>query len=266
MMHESADEMKEARPPRSGFRERVSALVARVAPLVRPWLEQTALNLKVWIPALLSKAMKSSQVKYRAREHRNGLTWKLIMPSQCWQCGTTEGLKRRDVNLSVRAFDGPLPIAIGTFGIGALFWILTILTFWWMAFSIGCLLMVLGAGILLLKSWTERVKLTFWTCAGHAEELTPPAVVSYDEELFVFLPTEELAERARAEVVAARRREGKYTSEAPLERPANDGRATAEALPVLEPAEPSTLPTRLPGTRTELPPLKLAGEEDQPPT
>jgi hypothetical protein len=263
-MHESAEDTNRTGPPRSAFRERIARLVARVAPLVRPWLEQTAMNLKVWMPVFLSKPMKSTQVRYRAREHRNGLSWKLVMPSKCWQCDTTDGLSRRDLNLSVRAFDGPLPIAMGTFGTGLLFWMLAFLASWATGYSIGFLLMILGAVILTFKSWQERVKMTFWTCASHADELTPPAVVSYDEDLYVFLPTERLAEQARADVMAARRREGKYGNEAPPERPSQDARAPAEPLPLEEPEEPSLLPTRLPGARTELPPLKLAGDEDEP--
>ncbi len=211
-MDEPADEAPEPKASQAAPPERKAGIFARVAPLARPWLEQTTLNLKVWIPALRSKAMKSGQVKYRARESRTGLTWKLVLPSVCWHCGTTEGLSRRDFNFSLRAFDGPLPIATGTFGFGALFWILALLFGWSTAFVIGCLLMLLGAGLLCLKSWRERVKLTFWTCPAHAEELTPPGVVSHDEDLYVFLPTEELAGKARAEVIVARRREGKYTS------------------------------------------------------
>jgi len=62
-------------------------------------------------------------------------------------------------------------------------------------------------GLMALKSWRERVKLTFWTCPEHAEELAPPGLVSHEEDLYVYLPTEELAEKARADVIAARRRE-----------------------------------------------------------
>jgi len=208
--------------------------------------------------------MKSGQVKYRAREHRSGLTWKLILPSQCWHCGTTEGLSRRDFNRGVRAFDAPLPIATGTYGTAASLWLLAIVFGQWWAFNLGVLLILLGSGLLWLKSWGERVKLTFWTCAAHAEELAPPGLVSHDEDLYLFLPMEELAERARAEVIAARRREGKYTSDMPVDRSASEGRPPADAKSSPTPSVESALPTRLPGTRTELPPLKLAGDEEDP--
>jgi len=263
-MDERADEDESEASP-AGPPGRVAGFFARIAPLARPWLEQSALNLKVWVPALQSKAMKSGQVKYRAREHRAGMTWKLIMPSQCWHCGTTDGLSRRDFNLSLRAFDGPLAIATGTFGVAALLLVVALVFRVWWPFNLGFLLVLLGAGLLLLKSWREKVKLTFWTCPAHAEELVPPGVVSHDEDLYLFLPAEELAAKARAEVIAARRREGKYASEIPVDQPASDGRPAANAKSPPAPVEESPLPTRLPGTRTELPPLKLAGEDDGPP-
>jgi len=264
-MDERDDQIDEGVASPAGSPGRVTGFFARIGPLARPWLEQSALNLKVWIPALQSKVMKSGQVKYRAREHRAGLTWKLILPSQCWHCGTTEGLSRRDFNLSIRAFDGPLAIAGGTFGVAVLLLAVALVFRVWWPFNLGFLLSLLGAGLLALKSWREKVKATFWTCAAHAEDLVPPGVVSHDEDLYVFLPTEELASKARAEVVAARRREGKYASEMPVDRPASDGRPPAVAKSPAPSPEESSIPTRLPGTRTELPPLKLAGEEDGPP-
>jgi hypothetical protein len=263
-MDERDDEIDEGETPPAGPRGRVAGFFARIAPVVRPWLEQSALNLKVWIPALQSKVMKSGQVKYRAREHRAGMTWKLILPSQCWHCGTTDGLSRRDFNLSIRAFDGPLAIAGGTFGVAVLLLAVALVFRVWWPFNLGFLLTILGAGLLALKSWREKVKLTLWTCAAHAEEMAPPGVVSDDEDLYLFLPTEELAAKARAEVIAARRREGKYASEIPVDRPVSDGRSPASAKSSPTPPEESSLPTRLPGTRTELPPLKLAGEDDGP--
>ena len=89
---------------------------SRIWQTLRPPLEQAALNLRVWLPVLSTPDMKGRQVKYRARESRVGLKWQLALPKQCWQCGKTDGLERRETNQSLRCFDNPVAIVSGSFG------------------------------------------------------------------------------------------------------------------------------------------------------
>jgi hypothetical protein len=212
--------------------------------------------------------MKGCEIRYGAREHRTGLKWQIALPEQCWQCGATEGLERRELSRSVRRFESPLTIVSGTFGVA-----IALLVVWlvfggaWL-FRLSFVLALLGAALLFVKSWKERVRLTYWSCAQHADDALAPRMSPGEDDLYVFVASESLAAAARAELKAARRRdlpdrpaaaeraEKAEKPEKPAARPRAENRAPSED----EPPPPSRpLPTR-----TELPPLKLAGDEDEP--
>lgn len=229
----------------------------------RPVLDQSLLNLRVWLPILATPDMKGREIRYGAREHRASTKWQIALPEQCWQCGKTEGLQKREVSRSVRRFDSPLSIISGTFGVSVVLLVFCILLRSPMLFNLAFLLAIVGGVLLFVKSWKERVRITLWTCPEHAAEFAPPEISPGEDDLHVFVATESLAEAARAEVKAARRRNlpERPAGADPTERadkPAVRERAANRAPSSDEPPPPSrTLPTR-----TELPPLKLAGEED----
>ncbi|HUY89299.1 MAG TPA: hypothetical protein VMV10_11235 [Pirellulales bacterium] len=238
---------------------------------IRPALDQASLNLRVWLPILSTPDMKGREIRYGAREHRAGLKWQIALPEQCWQCGKTEGLERRELSRSVRRFESPLSIISGTFGIAGALLVLWVVAPWGWPLKLAFLLVIVGAALLFVKSWKERVRMTIWTCPEHAEELTAPGISLGEDDLYVFVATESLAEAARAELKAARRRDlpdrplssGQASSgqvrPAKADKPAAGERAGNRAPSDDEPPPPSRpLPTR-----SELPPLKLAGDEEE---
>ena len=237
---------------------------------VRPALDQSLLNLRVWLPVLRTPDMKGREIRYGAREHRAGLKWQIALPEQCWQCGKTEGLEKRELSRSVRRFESPLSIISGTFGVALALLVLWLSFGWVWPFRLAFLLAIVGALLLLVKSWKERVRMTFWSCAEHAEDPLTPQMSPGEDDLHVFVASESLAEAARAELKAARRRDlpdrpaaansGQRTKPEKPQKPSVRDRADDRAPSEDEPPPPSRpLPTR-----TELPPLKLAGEEDEP--
>lgn len=238
---------------------------------IRPALEQSALNLRVWLPILRTPDMKGREIRYGAREHRTGLKWQIALPEQCWQCGKTEGLERRELSRSVRRFESPLTTISATFGVAGVLLVLWLVFGGAWLFRLAFLLAIVGAALLFIKSWKERVRLAFWSCAQHADDALAPQMSPGEDDLHVFVASDSLAEAARAELKAARRRElpdrpaaasssPSSKSEKP-QKPSVRDRAGDRAPSEDEPPPPSRpLPTR-----TELPPLKLAGEEDESP-
>jgi hypothetical protein len=238
---------------------------------IRPTLEQSALNLRVWLPILRTPDMKGREIRYGAREHRAGLKWQIALPEQCWQCGKSEGLERRELSRSVRRFESPLTIISGTFGVACALVVVWLVFGGAWTFRLAFLLAIVGAALLFVKSWKERVRLAFWTCAEHADDALAPQMSPGEDDLHVFVASESLAEAARAELKAARRRDlpdrpagvssGPSAKSDKLQKPSPRDRAGDRAPAEDEPPPPSRpLPTR-----TELPPLKLAGEEDEAP-
>jgi hypothetical protein len=230
---------------------------AERASSARPWFDRALLNLRVWFPAFRTPHMKTRQVKYRSSDARSGMSWKVGLPQQCYACGTTEGLTRQKFSQEIRVFESPTTILGGCVGGAALFLLFGVLFWWWAFIVLGVLTLVLGSVYQFIKSWTERVTITISSCPEHLEELTPPEVVSHDEDLYVYLPHESLVEPARAELVASRKKEQKLP---PTKDPSMDGVEMRESEPSPEQGPP---PSRPIATRTELPPLKLAGDEDE---
>lgn len=249
-MPDDADQTADAQAHPS----KTSELGGRFWQTLRPTLEQSALNLRVWLPILSTPDMKGRQVKYRARENRVGLKWQLALPKQCWQCGKTDELQRQETNRSLRCFDNAIAIISGSYGSALVLLLVWVFAPWEWPAKLALLLVVGGSLLMFIKSWKERVRIVIWTCAEHAAELPSCACAVNEDDLYLFVPSESLAETARAELQAARRREtgspGRKTDGDSSGPPPSD----SEAPP----------PTSTPGPRTELPPLKLSGDEDEP--
>jgi hypothetical protein len=201
--------------------------------------------------------MKLRLVKYRSSDARSGMTWRVGLPRQCYACGKTDDLTLRKFSQEIRVFDAPTTILGGTIGGALLLLLMAVFFLSPTLFFLSLVTAVMGSAYQFIKSWTERVKVNLFTCSEHLEDLTPPEVVSYDEDLYVFLPHESLAEPARAELIDSRKKAQKQRPAA-LEDPMQ--RAPQETSP---PGSNEPPPPRPIVTRTELPPLKLAGEEDE---
>jgi hypothetical protein len=223
---------------------------------VRPLLAQAKLNLKIWAPFLENTEERRRRVKYRASESRTGLKWTIALPRQCWQCQTTQDLACRDFSSQLRAFDSPTSILVGSLG-GALLLLLPTLLGWGGTWILALLCPLVGAGALWAKSWRERVRISMCTCSSHAADMRPPDLVIHEEQLYVYAPSLALAEAAHEELLANRRQEQRYSKSAG-ERSAN--------LPADQADEPAGPPPSMPlPRRTQLPPIKLAGDEEDSP-
>jgi hypothetical protein len=232
--------------------------IAEQVSTARPWLERALLNLRVWLPALRTPYMKARQLKYRASDARSGMTWKVGLPQQCYACGKTEGLTLHKFSQELRVFDSPMTILGGAFGLTTVLSVVFLLTSFKPTFLIlAVVAAIFGVVFQFIKSWKERVKISIWSCAEHRDELTPPEVVSHDEDLYIYLPHESLVEPARAEMIASRKKDQKQRPPLAPEKVARPQNATA-------PADAGEMPPSRPiGSRTELPPLKLSGEDDE---
>jgi hypothetical protein len=253
------DELDDDLAPSDDAAPSVKQKLAEKAATARPWLDWALLNLRVWIPAFRTPNMKARQVKYRSSDARSGMSWKVGLPQQCYACGATEGLSRQKFTQQIRVFEAPTTILGGTIGGAALFLLFGVLLFWPTFLILGVLTLVLGSTYQFIKSWTERVTVTIWSCPEHLEDLTAPEVVSHDEDLYVYLPHESLTEAARAELVASRKKDQKLRPPLPAPPEPLDRREN-EPLPDAANAPASPRPIT---TRGELPPLKLAGEDDE---
>lgn len=252
------DEFDDDLPP-DGDGPNVKQKLADKAAAARPWLDWALLNLRVWYPFFRTPNMKARQVKYRSSDARSGMSWRVGLPQQCYACGATEGISRQKFVQQVRVFEAPTTILGGTIGGAALFLFFGLVFFWTSFLILGVLTLVLGSVFQFIKSWTERVTVTIWSCPEHLEELAPPEVVSYDEDLYVYLPHEGLSEAARAELIASRKKDQKLRPPlpaAPEPTETNERKPTADTAVSPPPAQ--SIPVR-----GELPPLKLAGEEDE---
>jgi hypothetical protein len=238
---------------------------ARLKERAGPIWEQAWLNLRVWAPALANPHFRARQIKYRSSENRTALQWLVALPRQCCQCGAAEDLRNREFRRDVRAFDAPLAILAGTWGFAALL-LLVWLTFGWSwTLQLALILLLLGAGLLWVKSWQEDVRVSMWACSNHFDGVSEPGLVIHDDELFVQVPSSSLAETAKAELVAARRQRRHYpeaVAGAPQPSPAASRPSAAGEK---QGGPPSTEPAPfVPPPRGELPPIKLAGDEDEP--
>jgi hypothetical protein len=171
----------------------------------QPTLRQALVNVRAWIPFLLNPYQRKRLVRYTAREKRGGLTWGIELPNQCWKCGKEDELTIIRVSRQVRAFEYPLSVVCGT--ILGIFSVCLGQCLMGPLLTVSLCLVVLAVGILVffLKSWQERVELVLWTCDEHQALFQEPDVATFEEELYLFLPTVKLAKAADAELQVQRR-------------------------------------------------------------
>jgi hypothetical protein len=218
---------------------------------------QSWLNLRVWVPFLLNPTDRDRQVVYWARDSRDGLMWKVAMPKQCWECGTTDSVKKREFRRSVRSFEYPLPILVGTLSMAALLFVLGV-WLWWMLL-VGALVMVALCGaLLLIKCWIEDVRVIVWSCARHSDDLPPPELVVDREYLYLYAPTATLAQEANAQIKEERLRSNRARAAARGGETPEEPPITSEDRPTKEDRRPPRV-VRQP--KEDLPPLKLADDE-----
>jgi len=239
---------------------------------LRPLARQAWINLQVWLPFLQNRTERERLVKFHPREHREGTRWALDLPKQCWHCGATETLWDRELDLEVRAFEYPLQVLAGMVGAAGFFLLL--------AWALGSLKMlafyllslIVGGLVLWVKSWPETVRMRMWTCPQHAAEMRAPTMGIEEGELFLFMPSAQLADETRRELRRARLERdnllpGAPRSGQPAGEPADvDSRSRTGPRTGGGAGAGTGVPTR-PVTPTgplfpELPPIKLAGDDE----
>jgi hypothetical protein len=223
---------------------------------LRPLLWQTWLNLKVWTPFLLNPIDRARQVVYHAREHREGFTWHIRLPVQCWRCGQQQGLWQREIEVNVRGFEHALSIVGAAGGCALFFWLLAVWSRSLWMFVFGLASVVAGWGLLYVKSWIETVDLHMYTCPDHAGELRLPGLVVHENELHLFLPTDSLSQATRFELRAERLGRDRGLPGVP-----RGTESDVEPPPARERYQSPRGPA--PPRPVELPPIKLAGEDEE---
>ncbi len=258
-----APDVPPAAPPPPPLPSQNPSLWKRIAAYLRPYTHQTWLNVQVWVSPLMNPAQRARQIRYWSRESREKAVWEVALPPQCWQCGTEEGVRARVWERTVRSFEYPLPIIGVTLG----FALPGLWLSWWLGWKplaiMAALWLVGGIVAMVLKSWPEHIRTAMSTCDAHADAMSSPDVVVDQGELFLFAPTVELAEAAREELQEQRRQTKRRWSGY------GDGGASAapsdrsdHAAPESEPTGPYR-PKIAPPSTPDLPPIKLAGDDDE---
>ncbi len=259
--------------PRSATQERAEALRrsaaeagAKSVTYLRPRVQQAWGNLRIWLPFFDTPNRRARQIRFSNSDCRDGFSWDVALPQQCCRCGRTDNLKSQGFETLVRAFEYPLHIAgvAGLMTAGVLLLAFMALTVGFISTVLSLLIFAavivsVAAGLLWLKSWDEDVRLRLFACPDHLAELREPEMVVHDNELTIVLPSESLAEAAMAELKQRRRGKHRGTSESTSPARPASGVTPPAAIPIGTPP----LPTR-PYVQ-DLPPIKLAGEDDEDP-
>jgi hypothetical protein len=235
----------------------------RMLAQARPAWRQFLVNLKVWAPYFSNRVDRDRVVRFSAIDERVGLKWTAAMPKQCWSCGSEEPLATVEFKRTLRTYENPLAILAGTAGGAGIGLLLLVFAPGIFTFLLLVVIVAIGLMILRLKSWVEDVRLIFWSCPQHAHELEPPEMCIDDQQLCVFSPTLELAQAAREAIRAKRKRGLKPYDEAASPREDEPAPARTRRTPSL-PAAPEPPSYERPQP-VELPPIRLAGEEDDAP-
>ncbi|MCL6504627.1 MAG: hypothetical protein K6T86_18255 [Pirellulales bacterium] len=221
------------------------------------------LNVQVWIPDLLAPHLRRRLVQYWGRESRNGTTWSIPLPAECFRCGKKQNLQAIRLKRQLRGFDSPVGLLF-TAGIGALVTLalgIFFSTYVWYVASL--LFLVVGVGLTWSRSWVDDVELSISTCPDHAAEVEFPELVLYERDLYLFAPTEQLAEAARKELDAQRRRDKRFVHDEPPPAPAVEREPAARRSEGLAPPREPT--SRQPPSREPLPPIPLDDPDAEPP-
>jgi hypothetical protein len=246
--------------------EAAAQLKTRYETVVRPALHRLAVNLRVWAPFFSTPLHRSTLVRFSSEDDRIGLDWKVVLPRQCWQCGQKSGLSPTEYEQAIRTFDNPVAVLGGGLGIVFVGLVLFLFMPGVTTFVIFALLAAVAAGIALLKSWQETVRLTMFSCSVHGADMRCPDMAIDDQKLHVFLPTAELA-AAAADEAAARRKKHAQSRTMAAEGSASQ-RSFAAVEPVESPRSPAPSEAPIHVSRPEpvdLPPIRLAGDDDEPP-
>ena len=218
-------------------------------------IRQTWINSRAWVPFLMNPFERTRLVRYSAMDNRTGLTWNVTLPHMCWFCASDDQLSPRPLKVSVRSFEYPLQVLEGT--LAAMFLIVLancLLGIWWTLILLATAPLV-GATILLVKSWPEPVRLNAWACPAHADETINPELVAYNDELYVYVLEPAIAEAATEQLQAERRGSRRRA----FDKVSSGGPAKTDSTP---PMFRPTAAQSPPPPPVDLPPIKLHDDND----
>jgi|GEM_PF-6794674 len=227
-------------------------------------MAQTMVNVRTWLPFLQNPTQRNSLVRYASREKRDSGTWRIGLPTVCWKCQTTDGLKARKISRVLRSFESAIPIAIAGTTFTAIQFVLVLITlvsgnFFLMSIfaCTGSLTAIASGAMLFLKSWTEDVKLTLHTCPKCEADFRGPDMGTDQEELHLFLPTPELAALALAEQKAERRSKKGGASEPAAAASGDEARPKKKKAKNADGTDPPASPPAIKHVTPDLPPIGL---------
>ena len=226
---------------------------------------QVGVNLRLWAPLLSNQSWQSRELKYTARENRRGAKWQVTFPERCWRCDARTALEFVKIDRELRGFENPMgPVVlcplVALLAVTAAIGLQKPMILWCAPAAL-----VVGAVWLWFKSSRESVELSLAACANHRLGVQDPDVAIFDNELYVFAQSAELATAARKDQTTARRagrgneQGGTSSDERPAVQTSGKKKKSKESLEGSAPP-PLTLPPR----REELPPIKLDDEPSAP--
>lgn len=231
-------------------------------PVAKTVRGQIAVNMRVWLPFLSNASWNDRAIKYTSRENRLGVRWQVQFPACCWKCRQEKGLEFTKVETVVRGFENPVaPLVLTVTAV--ILGVLAAILFpklWLPAIASIAGASAIGMVWMWLKSSPEHVEVSLAACGAHRLGVQEPDAAVFDNELFVFAQSAELASVARKEQTAARRagRAGAPLHEPAADepRPAATGGKKKKKSKESEDAPPAA-PLPSAPRREELPPIKL---------
>jgi hypothetical protein len=205
---------------------------AKVAPEKSKSQKQWLVNLKTWLSFLQNPQDRQTQVKFIAREKRDGGLWRITLPAQCWNCSATGDLQAKKFTRSLRCFESP--VAIISIGFLA-----TLILVVGALIMTSLMLMLLGGaavaalattGLVWIKSWNEEVRTTLSTCSKCAVDAREPDMAMDGDDLYMYAFNSSLADAATAAMKAERRGKSKFGPDAGAFK-ATDDKLPMDAAP-----------------------------------
>jgi len=264
-MNPPGDDRRGAAPGErsDAMRRKAAEASAKGMSFLQPRLHQAWCNLRVWLPFFDTPNRRARQIKFAHSDCRTGFYWDIDLPKQCCRCGRADDLRGEHFESLVRAFEYPLHIT-GTAALmsaGVLFLAFIAFSFgMWstlLSLLIFTMVIILAASVLLwMKSWDEEVSLRLFACPDHVADLKQPDLVVHDNDLTIVLPSERFADAAMEELKQRRRGKHRAAGESSIQGRSASGVQPPAAIPIDSPPLPPR--PHIP----DLPPIKLAGEED----
>jgi hypothetical protein len=171
-------------------------------PVIEPLLKRCWLNLRIWVPQLSNPDFRAAQIVYHGSDALSDGVWHVELARQCWKTGQTEGLFEHKIEVPLRSHENPLQIVLATTATLMVLFLLGYLMT--VKFFLYLIAIVIGFGVLWLKSWPEHVRFVYYAGKDVPEPMPEPQVVGVDGKLTVVTVDRRLADATRKAIAAKR--------------------------------------------------------------